>query len=966
VAPDAPPDTGTGTTSAAGSFSDPNPGDDNSGTAVDPTTLAYGQFTRRLYLDTLQRAPSTDDVQYWVGQLQNGMSRTAVASAVVSSPEFLTDEVQRDYRAILGRPADPRAIQFWVGQMAGGLTEEQLRIQLLASNEFFKDQRGVERSLVLPAPDGTKQPAHAIRVDDATSWISALYGLETGRQPDAAGLAYWKTQYRNGASRLSIVQAFVDTNEAHASTIRDIYTTLLRRPADDTGLYYWVHAAGTTFDAGQLVGLLAGSDEYFTSKGVESAPDHLPPPSISQEGPAPGVTSLGDQSSAGSTEIDGTGSPGAPFVITLDQTPVYTGTVGDDGSWQVVLPVTVPGGYPVVNVYPAGGAVSPFSAPPTNGGSGTGGSLGAGGGSSGSGSSPGSGSGASGSGGHSGRTAVLGVVNATTVSGGDTFEVEIGIDPTNPQDLFLASNQFINNGGGGLYAAYSTDAGQSWTGRIIADGSDGLPTACCDPDVVWDTFGNMFLSYLNAATDHAVITMSTDGGKTLTSLATFPAADYPRDAVGAGTVWIVFNNSDIEAAGAKVTGLGNVGAFGSVVSVPNSSGENFGDIAIGAKGQVVVTFQNAGSGVGPDNIMFSIDATGIGGSFVNPIVASPTNVGAFDPIPAQPARTIDSINHLAYDTSSGPHAGRLYLLYTDADAVGSGNTDNFVRFSDDDGATWSAPVRVNDDTGTNSQFLPDFAVDPTNGDIAVSWYDCRFDNGSGPFDTDGKPNTDTVFFASVSQDGGQTFQPNVQVSTNPSNAIANEATNPNDYGDFTGVAFFGGMFYPAWADNSTSIPNSIRPGMNIAVGIVSVTQSGSSSGIGSLGPVEDQFEPNDTSDKATNLGVLPTTMALTGLTITKHANGLPDYDWFRFTMPTAGTLSVAIQCSNPNLELEIFTLSGPNTLFQLADVTAPTQTTKSTAVQVQAGQTILVEIKGLELTPGVFGQGTYELDTNLA
>ena len=43
------------------------------------------------------------------------------------------------------------------------------------------------------------------------------------------------------------------------------------------------------------------------------------------------------------------------------------------------------------------------------------------------------------------------------------------------------------------------------------------------------------------------------------------------------------------------------------------------------------------------------------------------------------------------------------------------------------GATWSNPVRVNDDAGTNSQFLPFIALDQTTGYIAVSWYDCRND-----------------------------------------------------------------------------------------------------------------------------------------------------------------------------------------------------------------------------------------------
>ena len=35
-----------------------------------------------------------------------------------------------------------------------------------------------------------------------------------------------------------------------------------------------------------------------------------------------------------------------------------------------------------------------------------------------------------------------------------------------------------------------------------------------------------------------------------------------------------------------------------------------------------------------------------------------------------------------------------------------------MRTSTDDGATWSAPVRVNDDATTRSQFLPYIALDP--------------------------------------------------------------------------------------------------------------------------------------------------------------------------------------------------------------------------------------------------------------
>ena len=46
----------------------------------------------------------------------------------------------------------------------------------------------------------------------------------------------------------------------------------------------------------------------------------------------------------------------------------------------------------------------------------------------------------------------------------------------------------------------------------------------------------------------------------------------------------------------------------------------------------------------------------------------------------------------------------MYLLYTSEEPQESNNTDIQVRHSDDQGDTWSAPVKVNDDAGTNSQF----------------------------------------------------------------------------------------------------------------------------------------------------------------------------------------------------------------------------------------------------------------------
>ncbi len=81
--------------------------------------------------------------------------------------------------------------------------------------------------------------------------------------------------------------------------------------------------------------------------------------------------------------------------------------------------------------------------------------------------------------------------------------------------------------------------------------------------------------------------------------------------------------------------------------------------------------------------------------------------------------------------------------------------------------------------------------------------DCRNDLGlGGPGDTDGVPNDDAQLWGSFSNDGGQTFTPNVQISAGTSNS--HDSRNGIDYGDYTGLSFYGGIAHPAWSDNSNS------------------------------------------------------------------------------------------------------------------------------------------------------------------
>jgi len=405
----------------------------------------------------------------------------------------------------------------------------------------------------------------------------------------------------------------------------------------------------------------------------------------------------------------------------------------------------------------------------------------------------------------------------------DQTEPAIAIDPTNPNRLFVAAN----TEGNGIFAAYSTNAGATWsytdpTDGTIADGGDSFPLACCDSSLSasCDSFGNIFLVYLKNTSPAGIISLvSTNGGRSFALVATFASRhdiDQPTITTACssggttGSVWVTYKDFSLSGTpvvvqGATVSGLGVVGAFSAARALPGSANASFSDIAVGPTGQVLVVYQDLTNPEGPSSLFVSLDPDGLGpAGFGAAITVTSTGAGAFDTIPAQPERMIDASTGLAFDNfPASPHFGRVYLIYTDEIPNESNDTDVFVRYSDNNGVNWSSPIRVNDDLTTRSQFFPRIAVDPKSGAVAACWYDCRNDAGSGgPSDRTPGANNDTQFYAAVSVDGGVTWLPNVRVSAGTSAQAA--SSNPNDYGDYTGLAFYNGAFYPVWADNSNS------------------------------------------------------------------------------------------------------------------------------------------------------------------
>lgn len=385
---------------------------------------------------------------------------------------------------------------------------------------------------------------------------------------------------------------------------------------------------------------------------------------------------------------------------------------------------------------------------------------------------------------------------------GNQAEGAIVVNRASPSKVFAVSNLDV---GDGLMASTSSDGGTTWSRRTIANDKDGLPAACCDPSAEFDSFGNLYLAYLNASTDAVVILRSTDAGQNFTLLKEFHGnIDQPTIAVGPGGVWVEWDTAGgIAVSGAANNGLGDTGEFSKEQVLPGSRQGAFGDIAVGPAGQVMVTYQRPAGATAKIYVQTDPDGVGPAG-FGRPILATSTHTVDFDYVSAQPNRGIDAEAALAFDRSGGAFDGRVYLVYTDQ-TPGTENTDILLRYSDTGGANWSNPVRVNDDTTLTSQILPNVAADDTTGDVAVGWYDARNDTAPGSAgDTDGVPNDDVEYFAALVKPltYGVTVSPNLQVSTGATNAQS--AQSGIDLGDYTAIDFHNGVVHPLWFDNSNS------------------------------------------------------------------------------------------------------------------------------------------------------------------
>ncbi|MCB2220558.1 MAG: T9SS type A sorting domain-containing protein [Bacteroidetes bacterium] len=148
------------------------------------------------------------------------------------------------------------------------------------------------------------------------------------------------------------------------------------------------------------------------------------------------------------------------------------------------------------------------------------------------------------------------------------------------------------------------------------------------------------------------------------------------------------------------------------------------------------------------------------------------------------------------DNSDGPYRGRFYCVYASNQPVGNGNKpDVWLRYSDNEGSTWSSPIQVNDDPNTtqNHQFAPAPWCDLETGRLYIQWMDTR----------DCPTSDSAMIYGTYSDMGGEEFMPNVAISNEKMKincTSCGASGSPRYQGDYNGITSNSKTSMSVWTD----------------------------------------------------------------------------------------------------------------------------------------------------------------------
>jgi hypothetical protein len=395
-------------------------------------------------------------------------------------------------------------------------------------------------------------------------------------------------------------------------------------------------------------------------------------------------------------------------------------------------------------------------------------------------------------------------------------ESDIRINYWNPSKILVASNNISSSGTQGIY--YSSDGGVTWgqTNLSLASG-DSFHS---DPTVDWTSDGTAWSTTMGINAAGSVLKVqsyrSTNGGATWTFDGTISGTqtntdkqmewiDHSATSAYKDQNYVIWHNGNPAFMNRRTSS-----GWGTPIQVSTSSatGTCIGaDVKTNSAGDVFGFFPDTGS-----RGIFVVKSTNGGTSYGTPVKLVTTYDSYDIGVPAFSSRRI-----LVYVSGGAYRNGttnNVYALWTDlsgdsgctaaanepgTSATSTCKTRIWFSRSTDGGTTWSARVKLNNQSGLNDQFNPFLAVDETNGNLGAIYYDTVADSGRKKVDV----------YYQMSADGGVTWDPAVKVTTSMTDETVSGADSGNQFGDYNSLSGYGNAFFPSWTDRRNNAKEEI-------------------------------------------------------------------------------------------------------------------------------------------------------------
>lgn len=341
------------------------------------------------------------------------------------------------------------------------------------------------------------------------------------------------------------------------------------------------------------------------------------------------------------------------------------------------------------------------------------------------------------------------------ITGDAANEPSICVDPTNHNKMSIGWRQFDSVASNFRQAGYgyTTNAGASWTFPGVLENNVFRSDPVLDSDSGGDFF---YLSLLGTFYD--TMWKSIAGGASWTNLGPAEGGDKQwftidkTSSVGHGFQYQSWSTSGNNYGGRQFTRSTDGGmTWINPVNIPHTPA--WGTLDVDTSGNVFVGGVNLSNGQ-----IWCERSSNAKDSGATPSFDQSTQVNLGGDIgfsePINPEGLVGQV-FLVVDHSGAATDNNIYMMASVLPTGSSSGSDVMFVRSTDDGKTFSAPVRVNDDPINHNKWhwFGTLAVAP-NGRIDSVWLDSR--NAAN--------NTDSQLFYSYSMDGGVTWAPNIAVS----------------------------------------------------------------------------------------------------------------------------------------------------------------------------------------------------------